>query len=300
MRKPLTSVVLLLSLGSAALAAARLPQNADGGAPTPVQLQNFVARAIDNQHRDDLLLEEFDRVEHTQIRKTSESSVADDKRWRIVPVGTGSFRIALTPDDKPGDPILYRRQLTIIQTSLQSAMQPDDREEQALAKYQKRMQDRAEMVTDIGKAFRFTWLGREMRYGRLLAKVRLDPDPSFAPPSRIAEVLAHVRATLWFDESAEQVVHIEAEITSDVYFGGGVLGKLYRGGRFWLDQAEIAPGIWEPVAYAYDFSGRKFLFGFEVHEKTEVSQYRRLGPLPQRLTFIRNELNNAGTSHSGD
>jgi hypothetical protein len=279
MRKRLTSV-LLLSLGSAALAAAPLPQIAGGGTPTPAQVQSFVARAIDNQHRDDQLLEE--------------------KFWRIVPVGTGSFRIALTPDGKPGDPIQYRRQLAMIQTALQSAMQPDDREKQDLAKYQKRLQERAEMVTDIGKAFRFTWLGREMRYGQLLAKVQLDPDPSFVPPSRTAEVFQHVRATLWFDESAEQVVHIEAEITSDVYFGGGVLGKLYRGGQFRLDQAEIAPGIWEPVAYEYDFAGRKFLFGFEVHEKTEVSQYRRLGPLPQRLTFIRNELNNAETDHSGD
>ena len=299
MRRRLT-YVLLLSLGSAALAASTLPQNPDGGAPSPAQVQSFVARAIDNQHRDDLLLEEFDRVEHTQLRKTSESSVVDDRRWRIVPVGTGLFRIALTPDDKPNDPILYRRQLALIQASLQSAMQPDEYEEQALAKYQKRLQERAEMVTDIGKAFRFTWLGREMRYGRLLAKVQLDPDPSFVPSSRTAEVLPHVRATLWFDESAEQVVHIEAEITSDVYFGAGVFGKLYRGGRFWLDQAEIAPGIWEPVAHEYDFSGRKFLFGFEVHEKTEVSHYRRLGPLPQRLAFIRNELNNAGTNHSGD
>jgi hypothetical protein len=275
-------------------------QDADGGAPTPAQLQKFVARAIDNQHRDDEVLEEYDRVEHTQTRKTSESSIVDDQRWRIVPIGTGSFHIAMTPDDKPADPALYRQQLAMIQNSLQLAIQPDARERQDLAKYQKRQQERAEMVSDIGKAFQFTWLGREMRNGQLLAKVRLDPDPSFVPPSRIAEILPHVRATLWFDESSEQVVHIEAQITSDVYFGGGVLGKLYHGGQFWLDQAQIAPGVWEPVAYEYDFEGRKFLFGFEVHEKTDVSQYRHLGPLQQKLTFIRNELNTAGGNHSGD
>ena len=217
-----------------------------------------------------------------------------------MPVGTGSFRIAMTPDGQPADPSTYRQQLTMIQNSLQLAMYPDAHEKQDLAKYQKRQMERAEMVSDMSKAFHFTWLGREMRNGRLLAKVRLDPDPSFVPPSRAAEILPHVRATLWLDESSEQVIHIEAEITSDVYFGGGVLGKLYRGGQFWLDQAEIAPGVWEPVAFEYDFAGRKFLFGFEVHERTEVSQYRHLGPLPQKLSFIRNELSNAASNHSGN
>jgi hypothetical protein len=67
-----------------------------------------------------------------------------------------------------------------------------------------------------------------------------------------------------------------------------------------MDQEEVAAGVWEPVTYAYDFTGRKFMFGFEVHQLIEVGQYRRLGPLQQRLSFIRNELNNAGSNPSGD
>jgi hypothetical protein len=300
MPRRLTLIFLLLSLGSAAIAAGQSPQGPGGAPPTPAQVQSSVARAIANQHRDDALLEEFDRTEHIQVRKTANSGVSGDELWRVVPIGTGSFRIAITPDGKPANPVLYRQQLAMIQHSLQLALQPDDREKQDLAKYQKRQQERADMVTEIGKAFRFTWLGRETRNGRILAKVQLDPIPSYSPPTRIAGVLAHVRAIVWLDESADQVVHIEAEITSDVYFGAGVLGKLYRGGRFWMDQEEVAAGVWEPVTYAYDFTGRKFMFGFEVHQLIEVGQYRRLGPLQQRLSFIRNELNNAGSNPSGD
>ncbi len=211
-------MLLVLSVGSAAIVVAHSTQSASAPAPTPAQLQSDIARAIENQHHNDFLIEEFDRVEHTQIRKTSDTPVVEEHRWRLVPVGTGSFRIAMTPDDRPADPAAYRQQLTMIQNSLQLAIQPDAREKQELAKYQKRQQERVELVSDIGKAFRFTWLGREMRNGRLLAKVQMDPDPSFVPPSRASEVLPHVRATLWFDESAEQVVHIEAQVTSDVLF----------------------------------------------------------------------------------
>ncbi len=300
MRRHFTHALLILSLGAGAIAAAPATQVSGGGAPTPAQLQSFIARAIDNQHRDDQLLEQYDRIEHVQTRKAADSPVAEDQYSRIVPIGTGSFHITVTPNAQPADPAQYRQQLEMIQNSLQLAIQPDAREKQDLAKYQKRQEERAELVSDIAKAFRFTWLGRETRNGILLAKVRLDPDPSFVPPSRIAEVLPHVQATIWFDESASQVVHIEAQITTDVSIGGGVLGKIYRGGQFWLEQAEIAPGVWEPVAYDYEFAGRKFVFGFEEHEKTEVSQYRHLGPLPQKLTFIRNELNNATSRHSGD
>jgi len=299
MPRPLTPIFLVLSLGTAATLATP-PQRAGEASSGQDHVQETVDRCIANQHRDDALLDEFDRLEHDQVRRSGDSDGVEDQHWRIVPVGTGSFRIAITADGKPADPSVYRQQLTMIQNDLELAIQPDDREKQSLAKYQKRQQERYDLITEIGKAYRFTLIDREMKNGRMVDKIQMDPLPSYSPPTRIAELLPHIRGFLWLDESAVQLVRIDAEISSDVYFGGGVIGKVYRGGRFWMDQAEVAPGIWEPVDYAYDFGGRKFLFGFEVHQHIAVSQYRRLGPLEQKLSFIRNELGNAGNNPSGD
>jgi hypothetical protein len=119
----------------------------------------------------------------------------------------------------------------------------------------------------------------------------MDPNPGFHPTSPTAQALQHVRAVVWVDESAGQVVHLEAEITSDVYFGAGIIAKLYRGGRFVMDQSEVAPGVWEPVRYQYDFDGRKFFFPFGDHEITEFSEYRRVGSPAEELQAVRNELN---------
>ena len=77
-----------------------------------------------------------------------------------------------------------------------------------------------------------------------------------------------------------------------------MLGKVYRGGRFVMEQAEVTGGIWLPSRYQFDFEGRKFLFGFDLHETTTVSQYRRIGPPQLALVAVRRELGNATTRAS--
>jgi len=50
-----------------------------------------------------------------------------------------------------------------------------------------------------------------------------------------------------------------------------------------MEQSEVAPGIWLPTLYTYDVDGRKFLLGFGVHERTDVSHYRHVGPPSQSI-----------------
>ena len=64
---------------------------------------------------------------------------------------------------------------------------------------------------------------------------------------------------------------------------GGIFGKVYKGGRFVMEQAPVENGIWLPVELSYNFKGRKFVFGFELHEQTRASGYRRIGPPAQAL-----------------
>jgi hypothetical protein len=57
-----------------------------------------------------------------------------------------------------------------------------------------------------------------------------------------------------------------------------------------MEQSEVAPGLWLPALFSYNVDGRKFLFSFRVHERAEISQYRRVGPPAQALEIMRNEL----------
>jgi hypothetical protein len=261
-------------------------------APTPEQLRALLAQVVENQHRNDRAIEEFERTEHVVSRDGKQNSEVDSDRIdRVLPSGTGIMRLEIKQEGKSVSLEDHRHQLEGAIKALELVIHPNDRYKRDYEKFEKRRQDRAELVDNVPKAFRVTWAGRETRGDRTLAKLLLEPNPDYKPVSRLTGTFEHVRATMWVDESAAQVARVEAEIVTDIGFGGGVIGKIYRGGRFMLEQTEVEPGIWLPTLYAYDIDGRKFLFPFDAHERTETGQYRRVWPPSRAIEMLRSELN---------
>jgi hypothetical protein len=267
-------------------------------APTAEQIRLLFTRVVENQHRNDRAIEEFERVEHVVSRKSSDTSDGFTERTeRILPSGTGTMKLPMMENGSHVSPEAYRHQLEIAVAALNIAVHPNDRYRQDLAKFEKRRRERAEVVDTSLQAFRATWAGRETRGSRTFAKYILEPNPEYKANTRLATTFEHVRAAIWVDESQAEFSRIEGDITSDITFGGGIVGKVYHGGHFIMEQTEVEPGVWLPTLYTYDVDGRKFMFGFGVHEQTDISHYRRVGPPSQSIELVRNELNNlsAGT-----
>jgi hypothetical protein len=294
---PLALIGALLVLWAAASGAAQGGGAAER-APSNEEIRALVARTISSQHRDDAALTEYERTERRLVRKTAhDTAPTEDRTFRVVPTGTGVVRVQVEENGRPVDAELYRRQLRDVEQALVSALRPNElRQKRAVEKGAKRSREHTEMVDAVAQAFRFTWLGRETRNGRRLAKLGLESNPAFRPTSSNTKLFSNVRATIWLDEAAAQLVRVEAEVIRDISFGGGVFGKVYRGGRFVMEQAEVAPGVWLPTRYEYNFAGRRFVFGLEVHEVTEASRYRRVGPPADALVAIRHELGSGGSS----
>lgn len=251
--------------------------------------RELAARVIANQHRNDRALYDYERVE----RRVSYQghSAATDETYRLVPTGTGRLSLLVKRGDQPVSLASYQKQLRDWQGVLRHAIDPNDPREQHSKEVQARRDGkRAELIDDIGRAFHFTWLGEEVVNGRKLAHIALDPDPSFRPASREAEMLRHVRATVWIDEQAAQLVRGRAEITSDITSGGGVVGKIYPGGWYEIAQAEAAPGTWEPERTEFSIRGRMFLFSFTEHKLVESSRYRYVGTPRQALEVARRDI----------
>ena len=265
------------------------------GNPAPIaeQIQSLIARVVENQHRNDRAIEEYERVEHVVTLKDGENSeVVSDRTERVLPSGTGTIRLQTAQSSPPVSPALHRRELEYAVGALDRFLHPNDRMKQELTKFEKRRRDRAELLDAAAKAFRVTWGGRENRGSRTLAKLLLDPDPNYKPTSRLSAAFEHVHAVLWVDESQAQMARLELEITSDIPFAGGIVGKVYHGGRIVMEHSEVAPGVWLPVHSTYDVDGRRFLLGFGIHERTDVSHYNHVGPPSQSIEIIRSELNN--------
>lgn len=261
--------------------------------PTSEQIQSLLTRTLENQHRDDSALEEFERIERLVSRKpTGNSEITTDRTDRILPSGSGTMKLPLSENGVPVSTEAYHHELEYALNALNLAIHPNERYRQDLVRFEKRRRDRADLLDTAMKAFRMTWVGRETRGSQTLAKFLLEPDPNYKPTSRFAATLEHVRAVLWLNESEAQFARLEGDITSDITFGGGIAGKVYHGGHFMMEQSEVAPGVWLPTVYTWDVDGRKFLFGFGIHERTEATHYHHVGPPSQAIEIIRNELNN--------
>ena len=264
------------------------------GSPPPTQAE-IISRAqvlISNQHRDDLALFDFERIERQVTRSGDDpSSSADEKTFRVVPTGLGIYKILLKNGDRPVTSEEYRRQLESWVSALELTLHPEDpRAQSILEKFERKKRSRADLVDAARTAFLPKWLALETLNGRLCDVLELDPNPAFHPRNLPEEAMTHVQAKVWVDHASNQMARGEARVIRDIPVGGGILGKVYRGSSFALDQAEVAPGVWLPTRYEYDYSGRKFLFAFAQHQVIEASRYRRLGPPQQILTMVQAEL----------
>jgi hypothetical protein len=264
--------------------------------PSEAELRARRDKLIENQHHDDEALEQYERIEH-ELDKSGGSAprILSDKTYRVVPTGAGTFRMLVKTGATPVDPQEYRRQLAAWRDVLELVLNPNDsRSRNAGAKWQKKKRDRSELVEAGRDAFIPKWLGQETLNGHLCDILELTPNAAFHPRSTFQEALARVNAKIWVDHASNQLVRGEAHVIHDISFGGGILGKLYRGGVFWTEQAEVAPGVWLPARYQYDFTGRKFLFVFEEHQYIELSRYRRLGSPKEALQVAKDELASGG------
>ena len=296
MRKILAAFGPALAL--AALVAAGTQEPARTGAPTPEEVRALIERVVASQHRNDQALAEYERRERQIARKDDgKERITDDKLYRVFPTGTGTVRVLMEENSKAVKPEAYEKGLRSVEGALENALQPNlPKQREAIAKWEKRVRERRELLDAIAQAFRATWLGHETLNGRTLAKLQLEPNPEYKPHSRNTSMLTHVRATVWVEEKNAHLVRVEAEIFEDIPVGGGFLGKVYKGGRFEMEQVEVAPGVWLPARYTYDFDGRKFIFPFSMNETIEARNYRRLGPPEQALATLRRELRNGGSS----
>jgi hypothetical protein len=267
-------------------------QSGTARAPSDAEIAARAKVLLEHQHLNDEALEQYERIEHHLDRTGGAAPrVIDDKTYRVVPTGTGTMKLLLKEGDKPVDPAEYRKQLVAWKELLELMLKPDDpRTKAANAKWQKRKADRKEMVDAAVDAFVTKWDGQETRNGRICDVYELQPNPNFHPRSLTQDVLTRVTAKIWVERDSNQLSRGEAHVMRDISFGGGILGKLYRGGVFYMEQEEIAPGIWFPTRYQYDFTARKFLFTYEEHQYVEARQYRRIGPPKQALALAQQEL----------
>jgi len=293
MRARTSFLAAALFLTLAGLAPAQEPAPAPPAAvpaPSEAEQNALLDRVVANLKQNDAALDLYERIERLEIRRhPGDAQPAEVRVFRIVPSGTGNYRIALGPEGQPADPAAYRASLENLLKVLEWATQSGRPQRDAFEKFARRKKDRNVIIEATRSAFLFTYLAREPRAGRLLAKFRLDPNPAYKPVSRATAIFAKVRGTVWVDEASAQLVRVEGEVISDISIGL-FLAKVYKGSHFLQERSEVAPGVWLASYTEYDFDGRKFFSSVAIHERTFATRYRRIGSPSEALPLIRAEF----------
>lgn len=124
---------------------------------------------------------------------------------------------------------------------------------------------RDNIIKNLPQAFLFTFLGRS-KDGLIHLKFR--PNPRFNPSSRQALILEGMAGELWIDQSSQRMVAIDGTLIKDVTIGWGFLARLYKGGRFRMEQSKGPDGTWHQKLLSVDFDGTELIFkGLHIHEK---------------------------------
>lgn len=113
-------------------------------------------------------------------------------------------------------------------------------------------------------------------------KFTFRPNPAFDPADLETATLSAMNGEIWIDPVRVRVVRLDAEIQHDVDFGWGILGRLDKGGRITIEQAEVGNGQWRTVRFQMKMSGR-VVFKSRVFDTTE--EQTNYAPLPQGMSY---------------
>ena len=139
-------------------------------------------------------------------------------------------------------------------------------------RHKKEQEDSArgdEMVRMLPDAFLYTFDGMVEGPNGLCYRLKFRPNPAFTPPDREGEVYHGMVGELWVDQGQLRLVKIDAHLISDVNFGWGVLGRLYKGGSILVQNADVGLHHWETIHMKLNLQGKLLMLKSVDYSTTE-------------------------------
>ena len=140
-----------------------------------------------------------------------------------------------------------------------------------------------EMVRLLPDAFLYTYRGVVNTPDGPAWRLSFLPNEKFIPPDREAQVYHGMAGELWIDCNQKRLAHLDAHLISDVNFGWGVIGRLYKGGTILVRQQDVGQNHWENVQLKLNLTGKILMFHNVTFQTTEESTDFK--PVSNTLTY---------------
>lgn len=169
-------------------------------------------------------------------------------------IGTDGTRVyAVVPGADPG--VFYR---TLIERDGKPvADSKPEKEEPPRRREQSGRRGQIEQAVDM---LDFTVERREPLDGRATIVVGFAPKPGAKAESRAQQLARTFEGEVWVDESASEVVRVDAVALDDLTFGLGLVARLNKGTHVTLVRGQVDDTVWLPTSLRFKGEGRAMLF----------------------------------------
>jgi len=262
-RASLLLIACALSCSSAALASADGNADQSSDFQPNAQARDLVREVVAHE----LKQEELDKSRYSfKLKKVTPKGT---RVQQIVQTDQGSIARTLLLDGKPPADEVRQAEEQKIQKLI-----GDQDEQKRRQKREKEDEYRAQiMVRALPNAFFYQEIGRD----RDTVKLRFRPDPNYQPQSREESIYTGMAGELWLNLPQQRLRKIDAHLFHDVDFGWGILGRLYKGGSFMVEQEQVDGSHWDTTVLKLDLRGKALLFKSLLYDEQEYeTDFRRL------------------------
>ncbi len=136
------------------------------------------------------------------------------------------------------------------------------------------------ITADMIKRFEFELLGTTNLSGHIVHAIRFGPAAKQEPAKNMSErVIQKVRGKIYIDTVAFQIVRLEAELSEEIGFWGGMLGKIKSFNM--LVTRDPVDGIWFNKNIAGEFDARAMFSSVHGRFSSTNSSFIRRDAVPQ-------------------
>jgi hypothetical protein len=136
-----------------------------------------------------------------------------------------------------------------------------------------------EMIRLLPDAFLFHFEGMVDGPNGPCFRLSFKPNPNFTPPDREGEVYHGMAGELWIDQRQERMVRLDAHLISDVNFGWGILGKLFKGGTIVVEQKDVGNGHWETTHMQLRLQGKILMIkSLDIQTTEDANNFEPVRP----------------------
>jgi hypothetical protein len=139
------------------------------------------------------------------------------------------------------------------------------------------------LMRSLADAFNYTVTGvTKGQNGHELVHLAFKAKPGWSAPTRETRPLEGMQGDMVIDQTAGRIAEINGELFKDVDFGWGILGRLNKGGKFIIHQADVGEGKWEETQEHLQFDGKILIFkNLTIDSNETMTDFR---PVPSNIT----------------